>query len=158
MRRPKSEARRCAGVALGRDREKKNAALADRQVALDQSENDIPLSRAATGRPSGARFARNQKYHISLMGGFGFRRPLEKRILCALTELLERAVEAARSLPPAAQDEIARLVLLLAGDDEPQIALSGDERAAFSRSKAAAARGEFTTDERAPAVRAKHGL
>ena len=75
-----------------------------------------------------------------------------------MTELLERAVEAARSLPAAAQDEIARLVLQLAGDDEPQIALGDDERAAISRSKAAAARGEFATDEQVRAVWAKHGL
>ena len=75
-----------------------------------------------------------------------------------MTELLERAVEASRGLPPAAQDEIARLVLQLAGDDEPRIALSDDERAAISRSKAAAARGEFATDEQVRAVWAKHGL
>jgi hypothetical protein len=75
-----------------------------------------------------------------------------------MTELLERAVEAARGLPPAAQDEIARLVLQLAGNDEPQVALSDDERAAISGSKAAAARGEFATDEQVRAVWAKHGL
>jgi hypothetical protein len=75
-----------------------------------------------------------------------------------MTELLERAVEAVRGLPPSAQDEIARLVLQLAGDDESQIALSDDERAAISRSKAAAARGEFATDEQVHAVWAKHGL
>jgi hypothetical protein len=75
-----------------------------------------------------------------------------------MTELLERAVAAARSLPPATQDEIAGLVLQLAGDDQPQIALSDDERAAISRSKAAAARGEFATDEQVRAVWAKHGF
>jgi hypothetical protein len=75
-----------------------------------------------------------------------------------MTELLERAVEAVRGLPPSAQDEIARLVLQLAGDDESQIALSDDERAAISRSKAAAARGEFATDAQVHAVWAKHGL
>ena len=75
-----------------------------------------------------------------------------------MTELLERAVEAARGLDPATQDEIARLVLQLAGDDEPQIASSDDERAVIARSKAAAARGEFATDEQAPAVWAEHGL
>ena len=57
-----------------------------------------------------------------------------------MTELLERAVAAVRGLPAAAQDEIGRLVLQLAGDDEPQIALSDDERAAISRSRAAVAR------------------
>jgi hypothetical protein len=75
-----------------------------------------------------------------------------------VTELLERAVEAARGLPPATQDEIARLVLQLAGDDEPQITLTDDERAAIALSKAAASRGEFATDEQVRAVWAKHGL
>jgi hypothetical protein len=75
-----------------------------------------------------------------------------------MTKLLEQAVEAARGLPPATQDEIARLVLQLAGDDEPQIALTDDERAAIALSKAAAARGEFATDEQVRAVWAKHGL
>jgi hypothetical protein len=75
-----------------------------------------------------------------------------------MTELLERAVEAARGLPPATQDEIARLVLQLAGDDAPQIALTDEERGAIALSKAAAARGEYATDEQVRAVWAKHGL
>jgi hypothetical protein len=75
-----------------------------------------------------------------------------------MTKLLERAVEAARGLPPASQDEIARLVLQLAGDDEPQVALTEDERTAIARSKTAAARGEFATDEQVRAVWSKHGL
>ena len=75
-----------------------------------------------------------------------------------MTELLDRAVRAARGLPPAAQDEIARLVLRLAGDDEPQVVLTDDERAAIARSKAAAARGEFATDEQVRSVWAKLGL
>jgi hypothetical protein len=56
------------------------------------------------------------------------------------------------------QEEIARLVLQLAGDDEPQVVLTADERAAIARSKAAAARGEFATDEQVCAVCGKHGL
>jgi hypothetical protein len=75
-----------------------------------------------------------------------------------MTELLERALEAARELPPAAQDDIARLVLQLAADDAPVVPLTGEERAAIARSKAAAARGEFATDEQLRAVWAKHGL
>ncbi|HEY1454815.1 MAG TPA: hypothetical protein VGF57_15240 [Roseiarcus sp.] len=75
-----------------------------------------------------------------------------------MTELLERAVEAARGLPPAAQDEIARLVLQLAGNDESPIPLSGGERAAIVASKAAAARGELASDEQVRAVWAKHNL
>jgi predicted transcriptional regulator len=38
------------------------------------------------------------------------------------------------------------------------VALSADERAAIAASKAAAARGEFATDEQVRAIWAKHGL
>jgi len=76
-----------------------------------------------------------------------------------MTKLLDQAVEAARSLPAEAQDDIARVVLQLTGaDDEPPVPLTSDEQAAVSRSKAAAARGEFATDEQVRAVWAKHGL
>jgi hypothetical protein len=49
-------------------------------------------------------------------------------------------------------------VLQLAGDDAPQIALTDEERGAIALSKAAAARGEYATDEQVRAVWAKHGL
>jgi hypothetical protein len=76
-----------------------------------------------------------------------------------MTKLLDRAVEAARSLPPDAQDDIARVVLRLTGaDDEPPVPLTPDEQAAIAASKAAAARGEFATEEQVRAVWAKHGL
>ena len=75
-----------------------------------------------------------------------------------MTKLLDRAVEAARNLPPGAQDEIARLVLQLAGNEEPPIALTAEERAAIALSKEAAARGEFATDEQERAAWVKHGL
>ncbi|MCI0466955.1 MAG: hypothetical protein L0Y57_08130 [Beijerinckiaceae bacterium] len=75
-----------------------------------------------------------------------------------MTKLLDRAVEAARNLPPDAQDEIARLMLQLAGSEEPPIALTAEERAAIALSKKAAARGEFAADEEVRAVWTKHGL
>lgn len=76
-----------------------------------------------------------------------------------MTKLLDDAVEAARGLPPSTQDDIARVVLRLAGsDDEPPVALSPAERTAIASSKAAAARGEFATDEQVRAVWAKYGL
>ena len=75
-----------------------------------------------------------------------------------MTKLLELAVEAARALPPKLQDDIARVVLHLAGNEEPPVVLSDEERAAINLSKAAAARGEFATDEQVRAVWAKHGL
>jgi hypothetical protein len=76
-----------------------------------------------------------------------------------MTKLLEQALEAARNLPPDAQDDIARVVLRLTGTDEaPPVALSPEERAALAGSQAAAARGEFATDEQVRAVWGKHGL
>jgi hypothetical protein len=75
-----------------------------------------------------------------------------------MTKLLEQAVEAARALPPDLQDDIARVVLHLAGNEEPPVVLSDEERAAINFSKAAAARGEFATDEQVRVVWAKHGL
>jgi hypothetical protein len=81
---------------------------------------------------------------------------------CAMTKLLDQALEAlkvARSLPSDAQDDIARVVLQLAGSDEaPPVALSADERSAIAKSKEAAAGGEFATDEQVRATWAKHGL
>jgi predicted transcriptional regulator len=79
--------------------------------------------------------------------------------LPAVTKLLDQALAAARRLSPTLQDEIARVVLRLAGaDNEPPVPLTGEEEAAVAASKAAAARGEFATDEEVRAVWAKHGL
>jgi hypothetical protein len=76
-----------------------------------------------------------------------------------MTKLLDQALEAARSHPPDAQDDIAHVVLRLAGaDDEPPVPLTPEEQAAIAASKSAAARGEFATDEQVRAVWAKHGL
>ena len=77
-----------------------------------------------------------------------------------MTKLLHQALEAARRLSPEAQDDIARVVLRLAGTDDeaPAVALSPEERAAVLASKAAAARGEFATDEQVRVVWSKHGL
>jgi predicted transcriptional regulator len=76
-----------------------------------------------------------------------------------MTKLLEQALEAVRGLPPDAQDDIARVLLQLAGnDDAAPVALSTEERAAIAASKAAAERGEFATDEQVRATWAKHGL
>jgi len=76
-----------------------------------------------------------------------------------MTELLDRALAAARNLPPDAQDDIARVVLRLAGaDDDAPAPLTPEERSAIRESKAAAARGEFASDEQVRAVWAKHGL
>ncbi len=75
-----------------------------------------------------------------------------------MTELLEKAVAAARTLRPAAQDEIARTMLLLAEEETTPVRLTPDERMALAASKAAATRGEFATDEEVQAVWRKHGV
>jgi hypothetical protein len=76
-----------------------------------------------------------------------------------MTKLLDRALEVARSLPPEAQDDIARVVLRLTGaDDDTILPLTSEEQTAIAASKAAATRGEFATDEEVRTVWAKHGL
>jgi hypothetical protein len=77
----------------------------------------------------------------------------------AMTKLLDEAMEAVRRLPSHDQDDIARAITQLAGSDLPApVPLSTEEREAIARSKAAAERGEFATDEQVRAVWAKHGL
>jgi hypothetical protein len=76
-----------------------------------------------------------------------------------MTKLLDQALEAAHKLPPDEQDNIAQVVLRLAGaDEETPVPLTPEEHAAVTASKAAAARGEFATDEQVRTVWAKHGL
>ncbi len=75
-----------------------------------------------------------------------------------MTKLLERAMETARGLPPEMQDDIARMVLLYTGEDQPLVDLTPQEETAVLRSREAAARGEFATDEQVRAIWAKHGL
>jgi len=75
-----------------------------------------------------------------------------------MTKLLERAVETMRGLPPEMQDELARLLLQLAGEDQPVVQLTTDDEASFDESLRQAARREFATDEQIRAIWAKHGL
>lgn len=76
-----------------------------------------------------------------------------------MTKLFDQAIEAVRGLLPHTQDDIARVLLQLAGnDDAAPVALAAEERAAIAASKAAAGRGEFATDEQVRAAWAKHGL
>jgi hypothetical protein len=82
------------------------------------------------------------------------------RHISAMTKLLDQALEAARGLPPDDQDDIARMILTLvgtAGDASP-VTLTPAEEAAIAISKAAAARGEFASEDQLRAVWAKHGL
>ena len=76
-----------------------------------------------------------------------------------MSKLLDQALQAARALPDDTQDDIARVVLQLAGLDQQGVySLTDEERSAVGASKAAAARGEFASDEEVAAVWSKHGL
>ena len=76
-----------------------------------------------------------------------------------MTKLLDEALEAVRRLSSDDQDDIARAMMQLAGSNvAAPVVLSPEDREAIARSKAAAERGEFATDEQVRAVWAKHGL
>jgi hypothetical protein len=75
-----------------------------------------------------------------------------------MTKLLEQAIETARALPPDMQDEMARVLMALAGDARSTVRLSVQEAASFDESLAQAERGEFASEEEVRAVWAKHGL
>lgn len=75
-----------------------------------------------------------------------------------MTKLLENAIEAARKLTPAEQDEIALAILSLASSSDGLVPLSADERAAIERSRSAAANQNFASDAGVDAVWAKYGL
>ncbi len=75
-----------------------------------------------------------------------------------MTDLLEQAIERVRTLSPEAQDDVARVLMHLTGADTETVLLTEDEQAAIAISKAAAARGDFATDEEVQAVWAKYGL
>jgi predicted transcriptional regulator len=75
-----------------------------------------------------------------------------------ITTLFEYAIETVRQLPPETQDELARALLQLAGEEQPRIQLTAEEEASLQESLAQAERGEFATDEEVRAIWAKHGL
>jgi hypothetical protein len=79
-------------------------------------------------------------------------------ILRPMSVLLEKAVASARKLPRDRQDDLARLMLQLVGEEQPVIPLTAEEEATFEESLAQEARGEFATDARIKAIWAKHGL
>jgi hypothetical protein len=63
-----------------------------------------------------------------------------------MTKLLERAVEAVRQLAPEAQDEIARAMLELAGDEGEPEPVDPADLPAVLEGLAQADRREFATD------------
>ena len=72
--------------------------------------------------------------------------------------MLEQAIDAVSVLPDDVQDDLARMLLQLAGIDQPPYELTPEEAADIDASLAEAERGEFATDEEVRAMWAKHGL
>jgi predicted transcriptional regulator len=75
-----------------------------------------------------------------------------------MTRLLEQAIETVSTLPDDTQDELARILLQLAGVEQLPYELTPEEEADLDASLAEAERGEFATDEEVRAMWAKHGL
>jgi hypothetical protein len=75
-----------------------------------------------------------------------------------MTRLLEQAIETVRVLPDDVQDDLARMLLQLAGVEQPPYELTPEEAADIDASLTEAERGDFATDEEIRAMWAKHGL
>ncbi len=75
-----------------------------------------------------------------------------------MTKLMDEAIDALRHVPMELQDELARVVMQIAGVEQPSYQLTAEEEADLAASDAAAERGEFATDEQMRAIWAKFGL
>ena len=75
-----------------------------------------------------------------------------------MTDLLDRAIANLQALPPAEQDEVARLLLQWIGEEQAPVHLTAEEEASFAESLAQADRREFASDAELQAIWAKHGL
>jgi hypothetical protein len=64
-----------------------------------------------------------------------------------MTRLLEQAIETVSTLPDDTQDELARILLQLAGVEQPPYELTPEEEADIDASLAEVERGEFATDD-----------
>ncbi|MBI5311698.1 MAG: hypothetical protein HZB28_00900 [Methylocystis sp.] len=73
-----------------------------------------------------------------------------------MTRLLDEAVAKARRLPDAAQDEIAQVLMQLAGDEVAPIQLTPEEEHDLAEALAEAERSEFASDEAMRALWSKY--
>ncbi len=69
-----------------------------------------------------------------------------------MTKLLDQAVEAARALPPKAQDAMARVMLNMVANEGPPEEIDPAHLADVLEGLAEARRGEFATDEEVAAA------
>jgi len=67
-------------------------------------------------------------------------------MVSGMTELLKKALEAVEALPADAQDEIARTMLALAGDDNEPEPIDPEALPAVLEGLAQVQRGEFASD------------
>jgi hypothetical protein len=72
-----------------------------------------------------------------------------------MTELLEMAVERIRQLSPERQDEAARVLLHIAGDDEAVYVLTPEEEASFDKALDDVEAGRVLTSQEAHAIWSK---
>lgn len=75
-----------------------------------------------------------------------------------MTENLEKTIAVAQALPPEQQDDVARVRMLVAGEevDDVIVELSADEEEALRIGIEPADRGRFATDEQVRATFAEH--
>lgn len=73
-----------------------------------------------------------------------------------MTRLLDEAVAKARRLPDAAKDEIAHVLMQLAGEEAAPIQLTPEEERDLAEALAEAERGEFASDEAIRALWSKY--
>ena len=81
----------------------------------------------------------------------------DRDIIGSMTRLLEQAFSTVAALPDARQDELARVMLQLAGVDQPPIRLTPEEEADLAEAEAEIERGELATTEEVRAMWEKRG-
>ncbi len=75
-----------------------------------------------------------------------------------MTSIVDQAIERLRSLPTDVQDDLARVLLRLSGEERALYQLTPEEDADLAEADAEIARGELASEEEVLAVWAKHGL
>ena len=76
-----------------------------------------------------------------------------------MTDLMDEAIlSLRRDVPPALQDDVARMVRQLTGRPVPCYQLSPEEEADLDEADAEIARGDVASDDDVRALWAKHGL
>jgi hypothetical protein len=75
-----------------------------------------------------------------------------------MTDLLDKAVAKARDLAPEMQDEIARVMLTILGEETPVYHFTPEEEAEQDAADAEEARGEYATDAEVQAIWTKYSL